>query len=225
MPPRSYFYKDENGTLKKFVYCSMCGTGPFKESQKNFEYLSLHGRVSNNYCLPCAKNAGLSIAELTDKSNQVAKEKVEEIVFKKEELTEVVIRDTSQDVIEPTPPKLSPPESDTSKPAPLEPYTPEPVPLEPVNVVVEEQGPFYVYIGQFTDNTFVTGVSTDYKRDILRMNSGTNEKLKKLPVELVYFHEEKSKRDAQDAKTAIMLMGSTQKEDLIKKFTENYFKN
>jgi predicted GIY-YIG superfamily endonuclease len=178
----------------------MCGKGPFKESQKNYEYLSLHGKVAHNYCVPCAKNAGLSTTELIDKSYQVAKEKVEEIKFEREDITDTPIND------------MGPLIDDITEPIP-------PVPIKEE----EDPGPYYVYMGQFTDDTYISGVTKDLKKDIDKINSGQSDRLKKLPMELIYYHIEETKKEALNAKVAIMLMAPGQKEALIKEFTEKFF--
>jgi len=77
LPPRVYFYRDENNVIKKFIYCCRCGAGPFKESEKNYKYLSTWGNDRSNYCVPCAKTMGLTLFEIEDKSLLSEKEKIE----------------------------------------------------------------------------------------------------------------------------------------------------
>lgn len=197
LPPRNYFYKDEKGNIKKFTYCCMCGEGPFKESERNYKYLSLHNKDGSNYCLKCARTLGLNLDDVIDRSSLAEKEKIEVVVFQ----------------------NVDPPAETPSNTEPEEEATPKPQ----IKVEEVEPGPFYVYIGQFVDNMFLTGVSKDIYKDLERINSGTNPKLKKLPMELVYYHMEDTKEGAIASKEAIMLMTFNQKEDLIKKFTKEFF--
>lgn len=81
MPPRSYFYKDIDGNLKKFAYCSLCGAGPFKESGRSYLFLSIGDKNLNNYCLSCVKSLKLSEESLIDKKAVVEKEVVAEVFY------------------------------------------------------------------------------------------------------------------------------------------------
>jgi len=49
-----YYYIDENGEIKKYVYCRLCHAGPFKltEDRKNFMFFGMGTREP--FCLSCA---------------------------------------------------------------------------------------------------------------------------------------------------------------------------
>lgn len=199
MPSRVYFYKDDKGKVKKFAYCSMCGEGPFKQSELNFKFISLHNKDGYNYCLRCARALNMSLDDVTDRSSSVEKEQVHIISFEKEKPPEksheTLLRDrAAKDVVIPPKPHIEP-------------------------------GPYYVYIGQFNDNTYISGVTKDIIKDIDRLNSGENEKLKKLPIEIVYYHIEETMQEAITAKNCILGMNYKQKEILIEKFINNFFDN
>ena len=200
MPPRSYFYRDNKGDIRKFLYCCMCGEGPFKESEKNYKFISLNGKASHNYCIRCSKNIGLSQDDVVDKSGVTEKEKTEIIAFGETGMEKPVLIGYSEP--EPTPP---------------------PPPTPPKPEIVDEPGPFYVYIGQFIDGTFITGATKDMYKDIETINSGKNDRVKKLPVEVVYYHMEPAKIAALNSKGYIMDMSPIQKEGMIKDFAEKFF--
>jgi len=181
----------------------MCGKGPFKDSEKNYRYISLNNKDGSNYCLTCVKTLGLPLTDVIDKSLIAAKEMVEVVTFENPVMPE------------------DRPIEDTKPIEPEEEYIPPP----PKKIEEVEPGPFFVYMGQFIDNMFLTGVTKDIYKDLERINSGSNPKLKKLPMELVYYHIEDTKEGAIASKEAIMSMNNNQKEDLIKKFTEEFFKN
>lgn len=48
MAKREYFYT-ENGVTKTFIYCTRCGSGPFKENSPDIHSCGLH----TNHCLKC----------------------------------------------------------------------------------------------------------------------------------------------------------------------------
>jgi predicted GIY-YIG superfamily endonuclease len=192
----------------------MCGAGPFKQSERDYTFLNINHKDGSNYCISCARAIGLDLSEVIDKSEILENEKIEVISFEKAKPPEEA----------PIPPEETPPDPieppDSGEPEEEE-YTPPP----PVNVeeAVVEPGPFYVYIGQFTDDLFITGVTKDIKKDLERINSGSNPKLKKLPLELVYYHIEDTKEGAIASKEAIMSMSNPQKELLVEKFITEFF--
>jgi predicted GIY-YIG superfamily endonuclease len=81
LPPRSYFYQDTEGNLKKFAYCCMCGAGPFKESEKNYKYLAIGDKNANNYCITCVNQLRLSKESLIDNKEVVEKEVIKEVFY------------------------------------------------------------------------------------------------------------------------------------------------
>ena len=46
-----YFYKDSTGKTKKYIYCSLCLKGPFKEEQKNTDFFDFENSLK--YCKEC----------------------------------------------------------------------------------------------------------------------------------------------------------------------------
>jgi hypothetical protein len=51
-----YWYIDENGKLKKYVYCGMCLSGPFKQTDEN----ALFHRINKaSYCIKCMKTLSI----------------------------------------------------------------------------------------------------------------------------------------------------------------------
>jgi hypothetical protein len=63
---RSYFYKDNDGNMQKYVYCDMCPTDKSKPFTIDQEYNPLSGEglfiTSGKHvalCIPCAKQMGL----------------------------------------------------------------------------------------------------------------------------------------------------------------------
>lgn len=217
MPPRSYFYKDDNGDIKKFAYCSVCGAGPFKESEKNYKYISLHGRTATNYCTTCMKILGIQSEELIDKHAYVEKEKIKEYSFGTFAKSYI---DPYIDI-----PRLPADQQKETEPEkPVKEKVEEVPPLPPPPVVEEDEpGPFYVYVGQLSDDTFITGVTKDMAKDFLTINSGQSSRIKTLPMEIVYYHIEQTKKDALVAKNSIMTMTPFQKEILIEGFVKKFF--
>jgi len=60
---RLYFYR-ENDVLKKYTYCSLCGAGPFTESEKHrgeIKHLAGDRGSEINYCRQCMFNQGLLV--------------------------------------------------------------------------------------------------------------------------------------------------------------------
>lgn len=398
MPPRSYFYHDTEGNLKKFAYCSMCGSGPFKESEKNYKYLAIGDKNANNYCLTCVKSLRLSEEGLVNKKDVVEKEIVTEVFYSnmstvkapvigfdyltsegesaprrikekfdsvarppkkaktktpkvpltREKVKEIIqqipplfgevenidlsLFKSKDDIIKPLliPPEdyleedellISSPEEYTEEdevslsssveeeilsspsikevieeekvlpPPPVEeviekePLPPPPIeeviekgylPSPPVEKIVEEKilipiieeepllvtpqkipekstefipppflhkkdkegiisspiienhkeeiGPFYVYIGQFADDTFTVNMAKDINEDIKIINSFSTKKSRKLPIEIVFYITEENKNSAIKTLKAIRSMSVIQKELLVKTFSQNFFK-
>jgi predicted GIY-YIG superfamily endonuclease len=180
----------------------MCSEGPFRESEKDYKYISLHGKSGSNYCLRCARTLNISLEDIIDKSEIVENESIEVVSFNTEKPKRASIEDT----------KLK------KKPK-----------KDPIQTPMKEEdndepGPFYVYIGQFVDSSFLVGISKDISKDLDRINSGVNDKHKNLPMEIVYYHIEDTKKGAVGSKGTIMLMSYSQKEDLINTFAEEFFK-
>jgi hypothetical protein len=400
LPPRSYFYHDTEGNLKKFAYCSMCGSGPFKESEKNYKYLAIGDKNANNYCLTCVKSLRLSEEGLVNKKEVVEKEIVTEVFYSnmstvkapvigfdyltsegesaprklkdkfdsvarppkktKTKTTKVPLtREKVKEIIQQIPPLFGevenidlslfkskddikkpllippedyleedddellisspeeyteedevslsspveeeilsspsikevieeekvlppPPVEDVIEKEPLPPPSVEEViekeylPSPPVEKIVEEKilipiieeesllvtpqkipekavefipppflhkkdkegiisspiiekhkeevGPFYVYIGQFADDTFTVNMAKDINEDIKIINSFSTKNSRKLPIEIVFYITEENKNNAVKTLKAIRSMSVIQKELLVKTFSQNFFR-
>lgn len=394
MPSKSYFYKDDTGKIKKFIYCCLCGDGPYKETERDYNFYSVHGGMSQNYCIPCARALGLSLENIKDKSTMVEKEeKIEEVFFSKSNIETTILEDNyldSEDTeietknnknntlgipllfsdsesvselndedkeeqlseentdyilhinkkkrkplnpikrsmpehpslieekeeiptsskiinkieekeeipvsselinnvddekknISPTPKLIDNVEEEkipslpglidriedgeeekipaslkivdqikneekknilvSSKEIKKEEFSTPPEitkeifkPTEVINntkekeipvfnkIIEEDKGPFYVYIGEFVDGTFLTSMTKNMKKEIKEINSGSNVIYNKLPLEVVYYHVENNKKDALQASTYIMFLDNEEKEKIINKFSEEFFK-
>jgi len=408
LPPRSYFYRDSENNLKKFAYCCMCGAGPFKESEKDYKYLSIGSKNANSYCVSCVKTLKLPQESFLIKSPIVVTETIKEVfytgmstvkapvigfdykglegehaqrsttvkkvkiapepkpraskkakgkdvpqpltksrvnelyhqmppLFKElegiklpiaektqsidlpeplqeeisdellqlpsieegeeellpfptdedmfedipeeeplqqsveEDIPEEVLSQPVESIIEETPlpqpvaeevqtplpvdevveeihqlpqveevaEEIKPvPQEETPKEA--EAFSPPPFLIksneellgtqkeqEEVSVppqVQEEKGPFYTYIGQFSDDTIISDVTNDLIRDVERINSGDTVKGRCLPMEIIFYHINEAKIEAQKAYEAITLMNENQRELLIETFNQNFFK-
>lgn len=76
---RQYYYKI-NGKLKKYVYCSICQSGPFREDEESFEFLSLGGaNTPINYCRSCCFLRGLT--DHLNKSEKKIDPQIEPVIF------------------------------------------------------------------------------------------------------------------------------------------------
>lgn len=67
---RLYFYK-EHDVVKKYTYCSLCGTGPFTENDKlrgEITYLAGGKGSEIHYCKQCMFNQGLKVDIKDDKA-------------------------------------------------------------------------------------------------------------------------------------------------------------
>ena len=75
----------------------------------------------------------------------------------------------------------------------------------------------YTYILRCADGTLYTGWTNDLKRRVKAHSDGLGSKYtrSRLPVELVYFEEHESKKQAQCREYAIKQMSREQKEQLI----------
>ena len=52
---KPYFY-NEGGKTKRYIYCSLCLKGPFKEEQLSTEIFYICGSDKIYYCSECKKN-------------------------------------------------------------------------------------------------------------------------------------------------------------------------
>lgn len=59
MAKRIYFYKDGQGIIQKYSYCSICGAGPFKQSERDLSFISTGSKCDICYCDKCHKNLGI----------------------------------------------------------------------------------------------------------------------------------------------------------------------
>jgi hypothetical protein len=84
-----FFYKDIDGKIKKYYYCTKCEKGPFREDQINREIFSTTEKMSIFYCKKCIDSLGISFKnkiELNTELNEKQDIKeVKDIYFSKEE--------------------------------------------------------------------------------------------------------------------------------------------
>lgn len=226
MPSREYFYRDQNGKIKKFTYCCLCGAGPFKRSQKDYEYFTTGSRSELVYCLRCAKGLNLTMEGMWDKSSMVAKETVKIIDPKNIKRKEP--KKESPD-IEYIPNKNDTQKEDIKKEIirydemyEIEEKNDKPI-LKKQQEDPDRTGVFYIYIGQYYDDTFRVDITENIEEEIEKINSGTNPNIKKLPIELLYYHIVTSWKQALFDKDQILHMNASQKEELIEKFIKNIF--
>lgn len=216
MPHREYFYRDNAGKIKKFAYCCLCGAGPFKRTQKDFEYIISDSKSETAYCLNCIRELKLKMEDLRDKSSMVANETVEVIDFltlkksrrkNKYPNTKEILKDSElieeikKDVIR------------------YDEIYEEKEKLEEADKI----GTFYIYVGQYCDDTYKVGITENLEEELEKINSGTNPNFKKLPIELLYYHMVTSWKKALYDKKYIINMSENQKEELINKFIKEIF--
>lgn len=75
---REYFYK-EHGQLKPYIYCSLCGAGPFKEKDKEQIEHVAGERQKIYYCKSCQFAQATKLNDEHEKENKLHK-KIEVIV-------------------------------------------------------------------------------------------------------------------------------------------------
>jgi len=58
---RQYFYK-ENGITKRYIYCTLCSSGPYKEEDEGYDFLRLGTENTPiNYCKKCGLIRGYKL--------------------------------------------------------------------------------------------------------------------------------------------------------------------
>ena len=77
---KKYFYKDEEGKLKKYIYCIRCQKGPFELTEQYKNFINISGV---NYCIKCIKelNIKLDSAFYSDEVVKVIKPKEKEMEY------------------------------------------------------------------------------------------------------------------------------------------------
>lgn len=88
---KKFFYKDSEGKIKRYVYCTKCEKGPFTEDQLGIEYFKMAERISLFYCKSCAIELGLSISEKKGLLNNNNKKDIEDISFEENKKVKVVL--------------------------------------------------------------------------------------------------------------------------------------
>lgn len=224
MPQREYFYRDQTGKIRKFAYCCLCGAGPFKKSQKNFEYFSSGSKSETAYCLKCAKSLNLTMEEMWDKSSKVAKETVKVVSSKELKKKRPHKKETPN--IEHIPDNDIPEKKEIIRYDEVyEINEKNSIPIEKKQKEEPDKtGVFYIYIGQYYDETYRVDITENIEKEIKEINSGINPNIKKLPMELLYYHIVTSWKQALYDKDQILHMSIGQKEELIEKFIINIFK-
>jgi len=68
---RQYFYK-ENGIKKRYTYCTLCSSGPYKEEDEGYDFLRLGGENTPiNYCKKCCSIRGYKLKAKEEKPEEV----------------------------------------------------------------------------------------------------------------------------------------------------------
>ena len=127
---RIYFFKAEDGTVKKCYYCSFCGKGPFIEDSQltGSFFIRGSGRQPTVTCRSCdiIVFPGLERAPLIEGTAQVPK--LEPLNFKKYTPPTENIAESTEDIAESTEPVIeTPPIASEILPEPV------PVKIAPVN--------------------------------------------------------------------------------------------
>lgn len=89
---RVYYYKDGD-IIKKFVYCSMCGAGPYKQEDESYEFIRLGGeKTPLNYCKYCAqmRNYKLLKRSETEIKSDILESQIIELVPELPEIPEKI---------------------------------------------------------------------------------------------------------------------------------------
>jgi hypothetical protein len=140
---RVYFYKDKNGAIKKFSYCCICSAGPFKQSDKNIEFITTGGKSEVSYCIKCFKNLGMKSEDII-KPSSVNNEDVEIVEFKKQKpilespVEEILQKDNSDDIQEVRPQEEIIEDITLRDPEPVDEMVEE---LEPIEDAIEDPLP------------------------------------------------------------------------------------
>lgn len=217
MPSRQYFYKDSKGKVHKFAYCCICGAGPFKQSEKNYNFISTGNRQELSYCTRCYRNLGMKSENLFDKSHMATKETVEAITFQHDAVGDVEVKkeiNIKKD-------KQDPVRYD-------EVYEIKEKDSEPVKKIVKEEpdriGDFFVYMGQFDDGSYKVDITENIEKEVENINFNKKAIGRKLPFELIYYHKVNSWKQALFDKDQMNFLTTPQKEELSRKFIEELFK-
>lgn len=215
MPLRQYFYKDNNGKIHKFAYCCICGAGPFKQSEKNFNFISTGNRQELAYCIRCYKNLGMKSEDLFDKSRMVTKETTEVIDFKNDDVEDLEVEENVSIKRD----RHDPIRYDEA----YEIKDPEPVKKQ-VKEIPDQTGDFFVYMGQFDDGSYKVDITKDVEKEVEHINLGKSNRNQRLPFELIYYHKVNSWKQALFDKEQTSLLTGPQKEELSQNFIEELFK-
>jgi predicted GIY-YIG superfamily endonuclease len=78
MAPRVYFYKDADGSMHKYRYCTLCSAGPFKASDISIKYIETGSTHSQHYCMSCSRTLGFkALPKFTPEEKVIAPELIE----------------------------------------------------------------------------------------------------------------------------------------------------
>ena len=218
LPQRQYFYKDNKGKLRKFSYCCICGLGPFKESEKNFKFITATSKTGLSYCLRCYKTLGMDTEDVFDKTSIVNKETIEIVDFK-DKNPKISVNKSEEEVEEIRKDPIRYDEVYEEKEE-VKVIKKEPVKKEEP----DRTGVFFIYLGQLVDDSYRVDITENIEEEIEKINSGSVPGIKHLPMEMLYYHMVTSWKQALFDKDQIMHMSASQKEELINNFITKVFK-
>ena len=72
MGSRVYFYRDKDGTVKKYTYCTICGSGPYTDKDENSEYIASGMATRIVYCRKCVRERNYSVDSSLPISKSIA---------------------------------------------------------------------------------------------------------------------------------------------------------
>lgn len=216
MPPKAYFYKDNQGNIKKFAYCCMCSAGPFKQSEKNISFITAGSKNDLCYCVRCYKNLGMKTDEILNVTPPPINEKTEIVEFSKPKEPEIAPAEILPEVIAEDPGEVYEEDVIESEPVKIE--------SEPTkNEEMDKPGDLFVYMGQYVDGSYRVDITRNVELEIEMINMGKDPHITKLPIELIYYNKVKDWNEALSEKDQIQRMNTFQKEEMSKSFIKKIF--
>jgi putative endonuclease len=237
-----YFYKDENDTTQKYEYCSLCTKGPYTQDERDKKYKVVGDKHSLVYCLECAKInhiGGLDIYSAVEDTPSVVLMPVEPEIAPIAIIAPTsVVEPISVPVLAVSPPPPKPVKKKISEPVTLiAADTPkdktDPADRQKYNAALTQElngkkpiptkGPYFCYIGQCSDESYVCGVTKDIRKETALINNGGAPKSGKLPIEIIYYRTEKELSGARMARDILSKYKREQKERLVGMFEKQLF--
>lgn len=192
---RIYFYKNEKGVTQKYAYCSTCGAGPFRQSEANVKFIEKGLGRPLLYCMSCARTLRLSYITppIIEGMPDIIDLNIVPLIFKNKK-------------------DLAIPEKDR----------------KPRQRLFSElstsfKGPFFAYIAQGVDDSYMCGVTKDLQKEIKEVNNGNAPRNSKPPLEIVYYKSEENEENAQRIRNILSKYKRDKKEQLISIFEKQFF--